>query len=285
MIKIWMFVALVAFGTLWYGCTDQETIPGNQGETEYSVVLPDNLHIDSAQVFFFRNLANTDTLILRETIYNLGTTFKRFEFYLPVGYYTVAFWGNVATDRIVERFPYSRDSIWFSYQGGIEPPDIFHGLNYFNVGKDTSELSGMVLLVSRIELTLKKIPDGIYRIEAPISNTSSGVGFNSYLKEDMNPPLTMYLEEPEPDSTYTLTMNCFPSVVTDYKTTIGVYCYNIDNELVYFGKSQPFTVKYGVRMLIACSFDENTVSSKSSELHKSENGNITLEWSYDEKNM
>lgn len=182
MTKIWIFVALVVFGLLTSGCTEQEVGMATQGKAGYNVVLPDDLHIDSAQVFFFRNLAHIDTLIMRETIYDIGTSPKRFEFDLPAGYYLIAFWGNIGTDRIVERPPYSRDSIWFSYQGGIEPPEIYHGLNYFNIGTDTSGLLGMGLLVSRIELTLKNIPAGISRIEAPVSNTSSGIGFYGYLK-------------------------------------------------------------------------------------------------------
>lgn len=285
MTKIWIFVALVVFGLLMFGCTEQEVEAVTQGKAGYNVVLPDDLQADSAQVFFFRDLAQTDTLILRETIYDIGTSPKRFEFDLPAGYYLVAFWGNIGTDRIVERPPYSRDSIWFSYQGGIEPPEIYHGLNYFNVGTDTSGLSGMMLFVSRIELTLKNIPAGISRIEAPISNTSSGIGFYGYLKEDMNPPLTMKLRNPNPDSSYTLTMNCFPSAQANDKSTIDVYGYNAADELVYSGSSQPFLIKYGVRMMISCSFEENPVSSKSRTVGKSAGQNVVLKWRYDEKNM
>lgn len=285
MIKIWIFVALVVFGLLTSGCTEQEVGVATQEKAGYNVVLPADLHVDSAQVFFFRNLAHTDTLILRETIYDIGTSPKRFEFDLPAGYYLIAFWGNIGTDRIVERPPYSRDSIWFSYQGGIEPPEIYHGLNYFNVGTDTSGLSGMGLFVARIELTLKNIPAGISRIEAPISNTSSGIGFYSYLKEDMNPPLTMKLRDPSPDSSYTLTMNCFPSAQANDKSTIDVYGYNADDKLVYSGSSQPFLIKYGVRTIISCSFEGNPISSKNRAVEKLAGQNVVLKWRYDEKNM
>lgn len=286
MIKIWLFVAVVTFGgSLLSGCTDGEMMPEDPGKAEYNLVLPDDLYIDSAQVFFFRNLGHADTLILRETIYDIGTTPKRFEFDLPAGYYNVAFFGNIATDRIVEKPPYSRDSIWFSYQGGIEPPDIFRGVGYLNAGADTTGLSGFVLFVSRVELTLKNIPAGIKRIEAPVLNTSSGIGFKGYLKEEMNPPLTMYLDSIRADSSYTLTMNCFPSGQTPFKSIISVNCYNAADELVFSGNSQPFLMKYGVRMIIACSFDETARTSKNRRIHKPDRENMTLVWSYDEKNM
>lgn len=285
MLKIWGCVAWVVLGLLLSECTSQEIAPAVQGKVGYNVVLPDNLYADSAQVLFFRNLADSDTLILRKTIYGISTTLKRFEFDLPAGYYTVAFFGNLTADRIVARPPYSQDSVWLSYQGGIVPPDILYGRNYLNVGTDSTTLAGMILMVSRIELTLKNIPAGIERIEASILHTSSGLGFYGYLKENMNPPLSMNLENPHPDSTYTLMTNCFPSAQNNAKSTIEVNCYNVTNELVYSGSSKSFLVKYGVRMIIACSFDQNPVLSKSREIDKPGIESMILEWSYDEKNI
>lgn len=285
MVKTWMFVVSVSFGSLLPGCTDRGVLPAERGKAGYTMVLPDDLYIDSAQVFFFRHLGDADTLVLRETLYDIGTTPRRFEFDLPAGYYQAAFWGNIASDRIVEHPPFSKDSIWFSYQGGIEPPDVYHGISFINAGVDTTKLSSMILMVSRIEFTLKNIPSGIERIEAPVWNTSSGIGFNGYLKEPMNPPLAMSLRSPVSDSSYTLTLNCFPSARTERKSTIGVYCYNAADELVYSGSSQPFLIKYGVRMIIACSFGEQSPSAKSRGGYGAGDENLTLEWSYDEEDM
>lgn len=285
MIKLWGSLILAVSGLLISGCTDQEGVPESQKQVGYNIVLPDDLYIDSALVFFFRNLPNTDTLILREVIYDISTTPKQFNFDLPAGYYAVAFWGNISPDRVVERPPFSRDSVWFSYQGGIEPPEIYHGMNYFNVGKDTTGFSGMILLVSRIELTLKNIPSGIERLEARILNTSSGIGFNGYLKEEMTPPLSMNLESPTPDSTYLLTMNCFPAALSNEKSTIEVNGYDVAGKLLYSGSSQPFLIKYGIRMILSCSFDTAAVTSKSQASVSPGCENVILEWNYDEKNM
>lgn len=285
MVKLWGSLILTVFELLMSGCMDQEGVPEAQKQVKYNIVLSDDLYIDSALVFFFRNLSNTDTLIWREVIYDISPTPSRFNFDLPAGYYAVAFWGNISMDRVVERPPFSRDSVWFSYQGGIEPPEIFHGINYFNVGEDTTKLSGMLLLISRVELTLKNIPSGIERLEARILNTSSGIGFYGYLKEEMTPPLSMNLESPTPDSTYLLTMNCFPSALSDDKSTIEVNGYDAAGKLIYSGSSQPFFLKYGVRMILTCSFDTVAVASKSTVSGYPGSENVILEWNYDEKNM
>ena len=284
MAKIWIFLALVT-GLSVTGCTEREMMPETQGKAGYDIILPDNLYADSVQVFFFRNLSDTDTLILQKVIYGVGITPKRFEFNLPAGYYDVFLWGNVATDKMVMRPPYSKDSIWFSYQGGIEPPDVFYGRSTWNIGTDTSRLSGMILLISRVELTLKNIPAGIGRIEARVSPSSSGIGANGYLKENMNPPLAMRLENPTPDSTYTLTMNCFPAAPDSRITTVSVYCYNATDELIYSGSSQPFQLGMGVRMILACSFDKSSLLSERRGTERGERENMTLEWSYDEKDL
>lgn len=279
-----ILIGIIIAGWLVAGCKENVVSPADQELTTRGVPvqLTAGLHIDSAQVLFFKNTLSTDSLILREIIYDIGTQPSRFDFNLPAGNYIMAIFGNVPTNRLVQRPPYSRDSIWFSFQGGEQPPVVYYGLIGLNAGVDTLRASGMILLVSQVELTIRNIPEGIDRIEVRLQNTSSGISLNGYLSENMNPPLSETLSDIRKDSVYVVSMNCFPSG-NNQKSQIDVFGYSASGTLVYSGQSVPFTVKASKRMIITCSF-EHTPASRAQEIGKIQEqiDGFTLQWRLDD---
>lgn len=283
-----LLIGLAAAAWLWQACAGDTTpYPAPSEIAGVELVVPGvdpNLYIDSAQVLFFRVLNGRDSLILRQVVHGISGEPRKFHFDLPAGYYTMVILGNVPTARMVFRPPYSQDSVWVSYQGGIEPPDIFLGRTYLNVGVDSARSAGNILLVSRVELTLKNVPAGIDRIEMQILETSSGMNSNYYLKEVMNPPLGASVTGVQADSTYTFQVNCFPPVVNDGKSSVQVRCYDANGKQVYSGTSQPFQVNYGFRMILTGTFGNARQSRVRSVNPETGDGKFMLEWNYDEKN-
>lgn len=100
----------------------------------------------------------------------------------------------------------------------------------------------------------------------------------SYADEMAQPSITSSLYEVKADSTYVMKIYCFPTVAKYGESSLDVRCYDVDGQLVYRGSSAPF--KIISRMLISCSFEENTVA-RSAGRSKS----ITLKWEYDERHL
>lgn len=235
--------------------TDGGEIEGRASE-DVTVVLKPSAYVDSAQVLFFKVLGTSDTLIGREVIYDIEYMKPHtFHFKMPAGEYAFWVFGNVPTDYIAMKAPYSSEDVYLDYSQGRKPGAVCYGKNYLNFGVDTLGAAGMLLLVSSIKLTIQKVPEGISRIIVQILNTASGFTLNSgYIKSSTTPPLADTLKDIQRDSSYVSSFYCFPGAGTDENSTLAVDCYNVQNEVVFSGHSAPFQARYGYNMVISCSF-------------------------------
>lgn len=263
------FLWISIFG-LFAGCADHEVLGlENAGGEEAGssnlmvrIAAPQE-HIDSAHVFFFRSLGNTDTLILQKMIYDITYLQPHtFQFELPAGKYSMWVFGNVPTRYLVAEPPYSSDHVYFDYQGGHEPSAVVFGRNVTTAGTDTANLSSMLFLTSFVGLTIREVPDGVDHIIVRLLNTASGITLNGYIKEAMNPPLADTVYSVQKDSTYFSDFYCFPGVGTDSRSTLEVDCLSADNQVLYSGTSTPFEARASYEYKIACSFGTQVLQNK-----------------------
>lgn len=282
----WIWKILIGTVLVLGGCEGEKTIPSSQKFAEQAVVfsIPGYDQIDSAQVFFFKKFPAKDSLVIRKTVYDISGTPKAFSFSLPLGYYTMVIIGNVASDRIVARPPYSRDSIWIDYQGQENIPALYFGENAMNVGVNSIGLSGMLLLTAAVELTVKNVPDNVDQIDIDLANTAAICDFNFRLgPEPMQPPVGANIYETQAGNTYTVSISSFPSVGNEL-SYLELRCYDKDGILVYNGKSASFPSQHGRRRVVTCSFPSATSLST-----KSVSSGICPEdrliWEYDEESF
>lgn len=268
----WMIGSMV--GLLLNGCTGKITDEDYSGEEnpgskhEFVVRVPPEEHVDSAQLFFFRSLGDRDTLIYRQTFYGIEYL-KPKDYYLelPAGKYTVYIWGNFPSKDLVATPPFSPEDFFLDYSDGQEPPDLYFGINYLNVGIDTLNLSGMSLVTSSVSLTIEKVPEGVGRIRVFLTNTAAGVYINRHLATyAANPPLTHHLMDVQADSSYLVHFSCFTGVGIPGESSLNVECYDAGNRLIYSGQSAPFVAHYGLNYTLSCSF--SAVTSKASLPYK-----------------
>lgn len=266
----WRWYGWLVLGSMFMGCTDQERVyEPDRGTVEAGSdllvrILPED-HVDSAQVFFFRKMGNTDTLISRQIIHDIAFFQPRlFQFELPAGEYVMAIYGNVATNYIVANPPYSQSDIYFDYNGGGRPSEIYYGRTEVNAGVDTANIAGMIALSSFVQLTIRKVPETVSRIVVRLLNTAAGFTITSgYLPVQMDPPLADTLYDLQGDSSYVASFYCFPGFGTDNRSTLEVSCYDGGDQLVYFGKSEPFQARYGYSHTVNCSFAGSALRKRS----------------------
>lgn len=246
------------------GCAEEGTNVGESGFPAGGDLLPEEMtgvdeghYADSAQVLFFRSSAIGDTLVLREVIYGIRQYQpESFTFQLPAGKYKVYLFGNVPTDRIVARPPYTADSIWLDYSHGEEVGAVYYGLNYLDAGADTLNVAGMMLLSSSVELSIESVPSGVDHIKIWITNTQSGIRLNGgYLPDPADPPVTRMLNSVEAGTDYRVRLYCFPPP-SGKKNILYVDCYGATDSLLYAGQSAPFEARPGENRVIACHFQE-----------------------------
>lgn len=264
----WFFVIVCC---IFIGCTEKEStiydLSDEKSVTEHDgvfVEIPPTEHVDSAQVFFFRMTGDTDTLISREIVYDIAF-FKPhlFHFDLPAGKYLMVVYGNIPTEYIVYKSPYSSKDIYFDYNAGRRPSEIFYGRAQLNVGVDTVNFSPMVALSGYVHLTVQKVPEGVDRMIVRLLNTAAGITItNGYIQEAMNPPLADTISDVQMDSSYVASFYCFPGIGTDANSTLEVECYDSVGKLIYSGKSAPFYAVNGYSHMINCSFADATGRSR-----------------------
>lgn len=267
------------------GCEGEKTIPSSQKFAEQAVVfsIPGYGQIDSAQVFFFKKFPAKDSLVIRTTVYDISSNPKAFSFSLPLGYYTMVIIGNVASDRVFARPPYSRDSVWIDYQGQEEVPALYFGEKAFNVGVDSTGVSGMLLLTAAVELTVKNVPAVVDQIDIDLSNTIARINLNYREWELMQPPVSTSIYETQAGSTYTVSLSSFPSI-GDELSYLELRCYDKEGILVYTGKSSSFPAQHGRRRVVSCSFSSAAVQTTRS-IGSGTDPDVQLIWEYDEESM
>lgn len=281
-LNVWIgwgfFVLILGVG----GCEEKmETeVPPHLFRQAVTLAVDGYGHIDSAQVFFFRKSALSDSLVLQQTVYEITGTPRPFRFDLPLGYYTILIFGNVAPDRIVYRAPYGRDSVWISYQGQEKIPAIYYGTKLLNVGVDTVGLSGMLLVTTAVEVTVRKVPSEVDKIEVSLLHTAAGIDFSiRLLKEPMQPPVSAVIQGVQTDSSYTVELSGFPTVDTEESSVVQIRCYNKAGEMIYSGNSEKFPAQQGRRRVVACSF----ANSSGTRSMVSQSGIYPFIWEYDEE--
>ena len=156
-VGVWMIIVF-SLGS----CQEEQVVEVKSEEFSLPVTLEVDgyAHMDSAQVFFFRKFPDRDSLVFRQMVYDLGMQPRQIDFTLPLGVYDVLILGNVATDRIFERPPFSRDSICFFYTGEQAIPAIYWGARRVIVGADTLVSSAMLLMTAAVEVTVQQVPAG-----------------------------------------------------------------------------------------------------------------------------
>lgn len=238
-------------------------------------------HMDSAQVFFFRKFPDRDSLVLRQMVYDLGVQPRQIAFTLPLGVYDVLILGNVATDRIFERPPFSRDSIWIFYTGEQVMPAIYWGARRITVGGDTLVPSGMLLLTAAVEVTIQQVPAGIDRLDVVLTNTACGFTMRQNLIEQpIEPELSVSLTDVRTDSSYIVEMSSLLSVQKYGQSQLKVRCYDTVGKLVFSGESVSFPSQQGRKRVVKCTF-QSVFEHRTKGLSNSGWNNLDLIWQYE----
>lgn len=222
-------------------------------------------YIDSALFFFFRTVDGRDTLFYRQYVYDITYAQpKDFYFRIPAGLYRVYVWGNLPADRYTVRPPYAPEDIFIDYSRGEEPPGLYLGSSTLDVGVDTLDFSGLIIMTSSVSLDIGKIPEGVENIRASLSNNAAGVYVNgTYSKERTDPPLAKTLSNLSVDSSYRIHFFCFPGVwnASIEKSVLSVVCYDEAGRVLYSGSSAPFEARPGMNYNIGCSFGKPAPAS------------------------
>ena len=251
-VGVWMIIVF-SLGS----CQEEQVVEVKSEEFSLPVTLEVDgyAHMDSAQVFFFRKFPDRDSLVFRQMVYDLGMQPRQIDFTLPLGVYDVLILGNVATDRIFERPPFSRDSICFFYTGEQAIPAIYWGARRVIVGADTLVSSAMLLMTAAVEVTVQQVPAGVDRIDVVLTNTAWGFTMRQNLIErPIEPELSVSLTDVQVDSSYTVEMSGLPSVQKYGQSQVVVRCYDTVGKLVFSGESVSFPSQQGRKRVVKCTF-------------------------------
>ena len=251
-VGVWMIIVF-SLGS----CQEEQVVEVKSEEFSLPVTLEVDgyAHMDSAQVFFFRKFPDRDSLVFRQMVYDLGMQPRQIDFTLPLGVYDVLILGNVATDRIFERPPFSRDSICFFYPGEQAIPAIYWGARRVIVGADTLVSSAMLLMTAAVEVTVQQVPAGVDRIDVVLTNTACGFTMRQNLIErPIEPELSVSLTDVQVDSSYTVEMSGLPSVQKYGQSQVVVRCYDTVGKLVFSGESVSFPSQQGRKRVVKCTF-------------------------------
>lgn len=254
---------------LWAGCgspvAQSEDGEYSRDNQELLVRMTIESYIDSALFFFFRTVDGRDSLFYRQYVYDVTYAKpKDFYFHIPAGLYRVYVWGNLPVDHYTARPPYAPEDIFIDYSRGEEPPGLYLGASTLDVGVDTLNFSGLMIMTSSVSLDIGKIPEGVKQIRASLSNNVAGVYVNGeYSKKRTDPPLAKTLSNLSADSSYRMHFFCFPGVwdTSIEKSVLSVVCYDESGQIVYSGSSAPFEARPGMNYNIGCSFGKSAPAS------------------------
>lgn len=276
-----VFLLFILLGGLLTGCDREEATEGidEDGNGRVMLSLEGGIVADSTIVFVFRKRETTDTLITRKVIRGVTEEVQAFTVELPAGYYDLRVVANAESKHITLKPPYSQADVFLDYSNGDEPPVLACGRAIVNVGVNKVAASGLVVITPFVQLTVKNVPAGVDQIDVDLLNTAAGAYIDlNYADEMAQPSITSSVYDVKADSTYVMKMYCFPTVEKYGESSLEVRCYDVDGKLVYRGSSAPF--KIISRMLISCSFEENTIARAAGG-----SKSVTLKWEYDERHL
>lgn len=224
------------------GCAEKEGIEAieQSAEVNFTGSLPAG--VDTASIFFFRkDSPTTDSLLRKEIV--AGNLERKYE--LPAGYYNVVIMGNADPVHISTSAGSASSDLAVEYPGGEEPPVLYRGMQYVNIGKDNQIDFTLTPVTSAVELLVEELPANVAKIAITLFNTATGIYLNGvYVEKSVSPPISRQFSGV--DVADTLSLSCFPTVTSLGKSYLEVVCYDLSGEVVFHGKSGPFIAKAGI---------------------------------------
>lgn len=246
----------VWIGLVW-GCSSaEEEVTGlPQGRVELEIGLEEVPSAEKSLLLFFRKFETGDTLAFIREIEGPGKDFVSYTIEVPVGYYQLVLVGNGDLQHIRSGNPASVSNSSIVYEGGVEPPDLYFGKILVNVGEQEKALAGLVILSSRIALTIHDIPANVSRVDVDLRNTSSGVTFNlEQIQKLTDPSISQSLYDVTAGSSPVLNFKCLPTIPSIDSTFFEVRCYDATEHLVYRGRSEKLMLGGAEDIKMGCSF-------------------------------
>lgn len=237
-------------------CTDRTDIPCEAEGRATIIRLPASSvpWVKKSQVFFFRQLEKGDTLVCRMEIEGPKEDFSTYSFELPAGYYRMIFIGNGDMKHIrFEGIPSAENGI-IDYSDGTQPPDLYFTWKYVQAGETKRIGAGIVILSSRIALTVRNIPSGIGRVKVYLRNTIAGVSMVlENLPQAAQPSISTEITV-TPGSSPVIHLKSLASYPQGGKSFLEVYGYDLQGNPLYRGQSEPFSLGGSEDIKISCGF-------------------------------
>lgn len=255
------FAVLLAGSMLFAGCTTNREMEDDLPEerTGLEISLASVPSADSALLLFFRKYPAGDSFAFMRTVQGLGKDLDTYTVHLPVGYYQMVVIGNGQPDHIRIGNPPSIDNSAIVYENGESPPDLYFGNITVNVGEQKKVLAGLIILSSKIALTVRDIPEGVDQVDVDLKNTIAGLSLRLVdFNRATDPCITESLYEVTPGSSPEMNFKSLASVPAD-SSFFEVRCYDATNAIVYRGRSRPFWLHGSENIRMECSFASGTV--------------------------
>lgn len=248
------------------GCTEsiRESYRPEEEATVISLPVSSVPSMEKSLVFFFRKLEKGDTLVCCREIEGPREDFSIYSFQLPAGYYQMIFIGNGEMEHIrFEGTPSVENGI-IDYSDGTQPPDLYFTRNYVQAGETNRIGAGILILSSRIALTVRDIPSGIARVKINLQNTIAGVSMTLVnLPEATHPAISTEISV-VPHSSPVIHLKSLASYPEGGRSFLEVFCYDAQGKIAYQGQSEPFRLGGSEDIQISCRFDAAPLSTGSS---------------------
>lgn len=251
------FAVLLAGSMLFAGCTTNREMEDDLPEerTGLEISLASVPSADSALLLFFRKYPAGDSFAFMRTVQGLGKDLDTYTVHLPVGYYQMVVIGNGQPDHIRIGNPPSIDNSAIVYENGESPPDLYFGNITVNVGEQQKVLAGLIILSSKIALTVRDIPEGVDQVDADLKNTIAGLSLRLVdFTRATDPCITQSLYEVTPGSSPVMNFKSLASIPPADSSFFEVRCYDATNAIVYRGRSRPFWLHGSENIRMECSF-------------------------------
>lgn len=252
-------LGVLLLGMCFPACTPAglESDPSSPESRSITLQISNELDLDTSLLLFFRRLPDgRDSFVLQRKVDRLTEENNRSVSTVPAGFYRVVLLGNVREKYVVIPASGLYKECSIEYKNGEEPPDVYFGWNYANVGENKIIGMGLIHLNARINLTVKDIPEGVNQIDIDLRNTTIGVWFDlNVIQETVEPFISKTLYDVTPGTSPTVVISSFPALKTSPGGILEVRCYDAEANILYKGESPPITLQGGSENItIACSF-------------------------------